>query len=125
MALTRIITTSVFTIWRASSRSLISTIVKDIVVRFAIGLLRDRIAKDLASIGYTKDDKHVWRVQREKILPFDPDVSATVHEADAIRSLVETALVKLYPLREPPKIEVGESCIDRKTLKAMAKLATS
>lgn len=115
---------ALFSFWRQQSRHRISSVVKDATIRFAVAILRDRIATDLKSIGYTKDEKHVWRVQREKVLPFDPDVTSVVHEQDAIRSLLETALASIYPLRDPPKLEVGTAIVDKELLKSFAKNAT-
>ncbi len=119
------ILSAIFTIWKIQSRAIIVSIVKDAAIRFAVAILRDRIATDLASIGYIKDNKGIWRVDREKILPGDPNVTSVVHEADAIRSLVETVLARAYPLTEPPKIEVGTSIVDKAKLKAFAQFASS
>lgn len=78
----------------------ITFIIKEALLRLAIAILRDRVATDLAKVGYTRNDSAVWGIVREDV-PAELTVGglkieASMHEANAIRQLLDNALVTMY-----------------------------
>lgn len=75
-------------------------ICKEALLRLAIAILRDRVATDLAKVGYTRNDAGMWNIVREDV-PVELTVGglkieASMHEANAIRQLLDNALVTMY-----------------------------
>ena len=79
-------------------------IAKETLLRFAIGVLRHRVATDLARIGYKRNDAGMWSIVREDV-PHEIHegglkIEASMHEANAIRQLLDNALVTMYASRK-------------------------
>lgn len=75
-------------------------IAKEALLRLAIAILRDRVATDLAKVGYTRNESGMWNIVREDV-PVELTtgglkIEASMHEANAIRQLLDNALVTMY-----------------------------
>lgn len=82
----------------------IKFIIKEALLRLAIAILRDRVANDLAKVGYTRNESGMWSIVREDV-PEELTVGglkieASMHEANAIRQLLDNALVTMYASRK-------------------------
>lgn len=74
-----------------------STALKEFVIRFAIALIRDRIAADLRRMGYVRGRDATWSIEREDATVVGGSkITASVTEANCIREFVNVALANLY-----------------------------
>ena len=83
-------------------------ILKEAAVRLAIAILRNRVTTDLKKIGYVRDEKGMWKITRED-MPGVVTTGASMHEASAIRMLLDDALITQYPTKldkySPPQVQ--------------------
>jgi hypothetical protein len=70
---------------------------KEFAARFAIALIRDRVATDLRRMGYVRDEYATWSIEREDATVVGGSkITASVTEANCIREFVNVALANLY-----------------------------
>jgi hypothetical protein len=81
--------------------------IKDLLIRLAIAILKDRVRADLTKMGYSRKDGGMWHVDRTKddieAQIEGRQIVASLHEETAIRSLVDVALRQQYKT-PPPRI---------------------